>query len=88
MKGKLSSAVGRVVYGKRKVVVELVIGNMSYNLGFKEFLLRGLEKVKGKYVLMCIAHNIWKMRNFIRELGLGLKEALGHSGDLLVLNSS
>lgn len=82
MKVKLSSDVGKVVYGKRKVVVEPVIGNMSYNLGFREFFLRGLEKVKGEYALMCIAHNLWKMQNFLRELGLGLKEALAHRRDL------
>ncbi|MGQ9465992.1 MAG: transposase, partial [bacterium] len=58
MKAKLSAAEGKVVYGKRKVTVEPVIGNMSYNLGFKGFLLRGLEKVRGEYALMGIAHNL------------------------------
>lgn len=61
---------------------------MSYNLGFKEFLLRGLKKVKGEYVLMCIAHNFIKIRNYLRELGLSLKEGLAKQERLLGLNSS
>ncbi len=87
MRAKLSSSEGRVVYGRRKATVEPVIGQMSYNLGFKGFLLRGLEKVRGEYALMCIAHNLLKIRNFLREIGLGLKEALG-CRNLLGLNTS
>ncbi len=36
---------------------------------------------------MCIAHNLLKIKNFLREIGLGLKEALG-CRNLLVLNTS
>jgi len=87
MKVKLSSPEGKEIYGRRKSTVEPVIGNMSYNLGFREFLLRGLRKVRGEYALMCIAHNLLKIRNFLRELGFGLKEALAR-GNLPLLNSS
>ena len=34
------------VYRLRKCTVEPVIGNIKQNLGFREFLLKGLDKVK------------------------------------------
>lgn len=77
MREKLSTEAGKDIYGKRKITAEPVIGNLSYNLGFKEFLLREVHKVRGEFSLMCIAHNLLKMAKFIRELGKSLKEALG-----------
>ncbi|MEK6828011.1 MAG: IS1182 family transposase [Nanoarchaeota archaeon] len=65
MKEKMKTDEGKQVYDLRKITVEPVIGNMKSNLGFREFLLRGLEKVKIELNLACIAHNlqkIWKLR--------------------------
>ncbi|SHF15570.1 Transposase DDE domain-containing protein, partial [Desulfacinum infernum DSM 9756] len=45
-------------------IVEPVFGHMK-NLGFRGFLLRGLEKVKGEFALMCAAHNISKVARAI-----------------------
>lgn len=42
----------------RAISVEPVFGNMKQNLGFRRFNLRGLNKVKGEFNLMCIAHNL------------------------------
>ena len=82
MREKLKSKDGKGVYGKRKAVVEPAIGNMSYNLGFREFLLRGIEKVKGEYSLICIAHNLLKIRTFLKRYGVSLKEMLIYKGIL------
>jgi len=76
MKKKLKSKEGKGVYGKRKAVVEPAIGNMSYNLGFREFLLRGTEKVRGEYSLICTAHNLLKIRTFLKKYEVSLKEML------------
>jgi len=76
MKEKLRSKEGKEVYGKRRTVVEPAIGNMSYNLGFREFLLRGIEKVRGEYSLLCTAHNLLKIRTFLKKYGVSLKEML------------
>lgn len=65
MKEKMQSDEGKKVYSLRKVSVEPVYGNMKQNLGFREFLLRGKEKVKIEFNLLCIAHNlqkIWRLR--------------------------
>ncbi|MEE9502884.1 MAG: transposase, partial [Candidatus Aminicenantaceae bacterium] len=41
--------------------VEPVFGNLKKNLGYRDFLLRGLGKVKGEFNLMCMAHNLKKI---------------------------
>ena len=64
MKEKMNAKESRLIYGLRKITVEPVIGNIKQNLGLREFLLRGLDKVKIELNLACIAHNlmkIWKM---------------------------
>ena len=64
---KISSDEWHEGYKKRMHTVEPVFGNIKYNLGFREFLLRGLEKVKGEFSIMCIAHNLKKIHKYISE---------------------
>ena len=61
MKKKMEMPESRKVYGLRKVTVEPVYGNIKENLGFRGFLLRGLERVKTEFNLVCIAHNLQKI---------------------------
>ena len=63
MRDKMSTEEGKKVYGLRKITVEPAIGNVKANLGFREFLLRGLEEVKIELNLVCIAHNLQKIFN-------------------------
>ena len=44
-----------------------VYGNIKQNLGFREFLLRGLEKAKIEMNLISIAHNLGKIHRMRRE---------------------
>lgn len=88
MRQKLSTEEGKKIYGKRKTTVEPVLGNLSQNLGFREFLLRGLHKVKGEFSLMCIAHNLLKIAKFVKQWAVSLKEALSMSELLAVLDIS
>lgn len=76
MREKLSTLEGKKIYGLRKITAEPVFGNLTKNLGFSEFLLRGLQKVRGEFSLMCTAHNLLKIARFIRRLGCTLREAL------------
>src|SRR3989344_1138185 len=65
MKSKMETEESKKVYGLRKIVVEPVIGNIKYNLGFNEFLVRGLNGAKLELNIVSIAHNlkkIWIMR--------------------------
>ena len=88
MRQKLSEEEAKRIYRIRKITAEPVLGNLSHNLGFREFLLRGLEKVRGEYSLMCTAHNILKIARFLRQQGLRLKESLNMSRPLAVINTS
>ena len=58
MKEKMNTNESRKIYSLRKITVEPVYGHMKQNLGFREFLLRGLVKVKIEMNIACIAHNL------------------------------
>ena len=49
------------IYAKRKSTVEPVFGIIKHIMGFRQFLLRGLEKAKGEWNLVCIAYNLKRM---------------------------
>ena len=61
MRAKLRAARGRAVYGLRKGVVEPVFGQIKGVRGFRRFSLRGLEKIKGEWCLVCLTHNLLKI---------------------------
>jgi len=61
MKEKIETPEGRYLYGLRKTVVEPVIGNIKYNLGFDEFSMRGLDGAKIELNIVSIAHNLKKI---------------------------
>ena len=61
MRRKLRTKRGRARYAKRKVIVEPVFGQMKQGRGFRQFLLRGLEKVQGEWTLICTTHNVRKL---------------------------
>ena len=68
MKDKMEAEEARKIYRLRKITVEPVYGNLKENLGFRGFLLRGVEKVKIEFNLACIAHKlqkIWRMGGFV-----------------------
>ncbi len=44
-----------------KGIVEPVIGQIKQARGFRQFLLRGFEKVQGEWSLVCTTHNILKL---------------------------
>lgn len=57
----LCSEKGRRLRALRAVEVEPVFGRIKQDWGFRRFLLRGIEKVKTEWGLLCIAHNLAKM---------------------------
>ena len=60
MERKLETKVGAEVYATRKFIVEPVFGQIKQARGFRQFLLRGIEKVRGEWALICMTHNILK----------------------------
>jgi transposase len=61
MSRKLHAKAGAAVYAARKGIVEPVIGQIKQARGFRQFLLRGFEKVQGEWSLVCTTHNILKL---------------------------
>ena len=60
MRRKLKTKAGKAVYAARKAIVEPVFGQIKQARGFRQFLLRGIEKVRGEWSLVCLTHNILK----------------------------
>lgn len=48
-------------YKTRMHEIEPVFGHIKFNVGFRQFLLRGRLKVKAEFGLMCLAYNILKI---------------------------
>ena len=61
MRRKLQTKMGRKIYARRKVIVEPVFGQIKQGRGFRQFLLRGIDKVRGEWALVCMTHNLLKL---------------------------
>ena len=48
-------------YRLRKFTVEPVFGHIKQARGFRQFLLRGIDKVKSEWAMICTAHNLAKL---------------------------
>jgi len=67
MRRKLRTKKGRRCYGLRKELSEPVFGQIKQARGFRQFLLRGKEKVSGEWQLICTGHNVLKLFGAWRE---------------------
>ncbi len=64
MRKKVTSPEGKRIYRRRAATVEPVFGVIKGALGMRQFLLRGLEKVRIEWDLICLAYNtkrLWKL---------------------------
>ncbi|CCV14384.1 IS1182 family transposase [Mesorhizobium sp. STM 4661] len=61
MAHRLASPEGRQLYALRKQTPEPVFGIIKSVMGFRQFSLRGLEKVKGEWNLVTMAWNVKPM---------------------------
>ena len=62
MAEKLATAPGRAQYAQRKWLSEAPHGWIKEVLGFRRFSLRGLNKVRGEWNLVCLALNVKRMQ--------------------------
>jgi hypothetical protein len=67
MRRKLKTKAGKAVYAARKAIVEPVFGQIKQARGFRQFLLRGIDKVRGEWSLVCLTHNVLKMYRLCYE---------------------
>src|SRR3989440_12917168 len=68
MAAKVRTPEGKALYARRKVVVEPVFGQIKEARGFRRFLLRGLEKVRGEWRLVCLTHNLLKIWRYAARI--------------------
>ena len=61
MAHRLKTLEGRKLYAQRKHIPEPVFGIIKSVLGFRQFLLRGLNKVRGEWNLVTLAWNLKRM---------------------------
>jgi transposase len=61
MRRKLKTKAGKAVYAARKTIVEPVFGQIKQARGFRQFLTRGIDKVRGEWALVCLTHNVLKL---------------------------
>lgn len=58
---RLRTPEGKALYAKRKSTVEPVFGIIKHVMGFRQFLLRGLQAVQGEWNWVCIAYNLKRL---------------------------
>jgi Transposase DDE domain len=61
MRAKLKAGGHASPYRLRKQLPEPVFGQIKQARGFRQFLLRGFEKVCGEWAMVCTAHNLLKL---------------------------
>ena len=64
MRRKLRTKRGQQRYALRMETVEPVFGQIKQGRGFRQFLLRSLEKVNREWLLICAGHNLLKLFRF------------------------
>jgi transposase len=60
MARKLATRAGAAIYARRKAIAEPPFGQIK-NRGFRQFLLRGIAKVRGEWSLITMSHNLLKL---------------------------
>ena len=66
MAEKLRTPEGKATCRKRASTVEPVFGIIKAAMGFRQFLLRGLQKVSGEWNLICLAYNLKRLHTLRR----------------------
>ena len=61
MAAKLQTAEGKAAYRRRKWIAEPPNGWIKSVLGFRQFSLRGLQRVQAEFKIVCLALNLRRM---------------------------
>jgi hypothetical protein len=74
MEEKISSPEGKLLRVNRSILAEGTFAYIKEDMNFRQFLLRGREKVKAEWLLLSLALNILKLHHKIQNerLGTGL----------------
>ena len=61
MRELLKTDEAKALCKERKTIVETVFGQIKQGRGIREFRLRGFEKMKAEWKLICLTHNLLKL---------------------------
>jgi len=61
MRQRLKTASGRALYKLRQQTVEPVFGIIKSVIGFRQFMLRGTQKVSLEWTLVCLSYNLRRL---------------------------
>jgi transposase len=61
MEHRMKSEAGREFYAQRKSTVEPIFGIIKEVMGFRRFMLRGLDAIRGEWLLVCMAFNLKRL---------------------------
>jgi hypothetical protein len=76
MRDKIKAGGHSSPYRLRKQLPEPVFGQIKQARGFRQFLMRGLEKVRAEWAIVCTAHNLLKLaRRSLSTLRLSAQKA-------------
>ena len=65
---RTATAAGRALYKLRQETIEPIFGIIKEALGFRRFLMRGLEKVSLEWDLVCLAYNFKRLHRLNAKL--------------------
>jgi len=65
---RMKTEEGRAIYRRRRWASETPFGLMKTRMGLRQFLLRGLEKVKTEWLWACTAYNVWKLAREVARM--------------------
>ena len=66
MKAQLATEAGKEKYRNCKQTVEPVFGIIKHAMKFRQFLLRGIDKVRGEWSLVALAYNCRRLHTLVR----------------------
>jgi transposase len=70
MARKLRTKMGRLMYAKRKGMIEPIFGQLKQVLGMRQFSMRGLASMRGEWRLMATVHNLLKLWRHGHEVAM------------------
>lgn len=98
MAAKVQTPTGKALDARRQVIVEPVFGQIKEGRGFRRFLLRGLDNIRGEWRLVgltqnllkiwrygCVVHAVEAVRRSVYGLEMAPVRALWRSGAALAL---
>ena len=66
---RMATPEGKAVYRRRAPVIEGTFAYIKSAMGFRHFLLRGLDKVRAEWLWLCTAFNLKKLLRFLAASG-------------------